>query len=336
MAKVRKINTDNGLIAVLLENDSIGLTLLPFKGGDIYSLVYNSAGVDLLLKTPWGINPPGLGVQTSFDSESVWMNNYPGGWQILFPNAGDACFYKGVELNFHGEASVTSWRYELQQRDGEAGLHLETDLFKSPFHLERTVFLAPKTAGFTILETIRNDSPESMDYMYGHHPAFGEQFIDDSCVIDSGARKVIVDDVYGGANNPLVLGAESEWPYAQAKGSGNVIDLSVLPPRGEVRDILCYLYDFTEGWYSITNRRLGFGIRIHWRKEMFPFAWFWQELNSSPGYPFYKRVYTTAIEPNSSIPGQGLVSVIKKTGLQKTLQPFESISSEIEVELFAV
>lgn len=327
---------DYGLTAVLLENDCIGLTLLPFKGGDIFSLVYKPAGVDLLLKTPWGINPPGLGVRTSFDSEAAWMDNYPGGWQLLFPNAGDACLYKGVELNFHGEASVTPWRYELRSRKGGEELFLETDLFKSPFHLERTVSTAPGNARFTIRETIRNDSPEPMDCMYGHHPALGEAFIDESCVIDTGARKIIVDDGYEGVNNPLVLGAESEWPFARAKNSVDVVDLSVLPPRNEVRDILCYLSDFTEGWYSITNRHLGFGFRVSWPKEMFPFAWFWQELNSSPGYPFYRRVSTAAIEPNTSIPGQGLVNVMKKTGLQKTLKPFETISAEIEVELFAV
>lgn len=331
---IREIQTDYGLTAVMLENDLLELVILPFKGGDIYSIVYKPANVDLLLKTPWGINPPDRGVNTSFNSEALWMDNYPGGWQLLFPNGGDACFYKGVELNFHGEASMVPWKYELREKKGEAVLYLETDLFKSPFHIEKTLSLSPGSPRVTIRETIRNDSSEMIDCMYGHHPAFGEQFIDGSCIIDTGARKIITDDVYKGSNNPLALGVESEWPYAVAKKTGATVDLSVMPPEDETRDILCYLSDFTEGWYSIASHRLGFGVRVNWPKEMFPYAWFWQEFKSSPGYPFYRRVYTSAIEPNTSIPGQGLSNVMKKTGLQKILKPFESILAEIEVELF--
>ena len=190
MTKLREIEIDYGLTEILLENDLLELVLLPFKGGDIYCLVYKPAGVDLLLKTPRGINAPDQGVQTSLDSEAIWMDNYPGGWQLLFPNGGDVCFYKELELNFHGEASVAPWRYELRQRGGETVLRLETDLCKSPFRIERTLLPSPGTARFAIQETIRNGSPES------------------------------------------------EWPFARAKNLVDVIDLSVLPPRNEVRDIL--------------------------------------------------------------------------------------------------
>ena len=95
---------------------------------------------------------------------------------------------------------------------------------------------------------------------------------------------------------PLTLDTEYTWPRA------GDLDLSTIPPPHQPRDLLGYLKDFETGWYSITNRQLGFGIGLTWDTEVFPYAWFWQELNASPGFPFYKCSYVIAIEPASSIP----------------------------------
>ena len=69
----------------------------------------------------------------------------------------------------------------------------------------------------------------------------------------------------------------------------------------ERRAVLGYLTDFEEGRYRVTNPRLGLELELRWPLDLFPAAWFWQELHASPGYPWYRRLYTTALEPNSDI-----------------------------------
>jgi hypothetical protein len=69
-----------------------------------------------------------------------------------------------------------------------------------------------------------------------------------------------------------------------------------------------YLVDFDEGWFAITNPRLGLGVGLRWPLEVFDKAWLWQEIHASSGWPWYRRAYVVAVEPASTIPGQGLVN----------------------------
>src|SRR5262245_53668111 len=93
----------NGIEAVTLSSPSVRVTVLANKGADIYSLVHRKSGIDVLWKSPLGLRAPAHGWFTA-DSQAAWLEMYEGGWQEIFPNGGDACQYKGVELNFHGES----------------------------------------------------------------------------------------------------------------------------------------------------------------------------------------------------------------------------------------
>src|SRR5512141_910213 len=91
----------NGHQALWLENEQLRVGILPEKGGDIFEFTYKGTGnaqeVQFLMQTPWGLKPPGKQPPTDF------LENYEGGWQELFPNANDACLYRGKEIPFHGE-----------------------------------------------------------------------------------------------------------------------------------------------------------------------------------------------------------------------------------------
>ena len=52
-------------------------------------------------------------MSTAVDSLTAWLEAYAGGWQVLFPNGGFANTYKGVELGYHGEASMKAWDCEI-------------------------------------------------------------------------------------------------------------------------------------------------------------------------------------------------------------------------------
>lgn len=315
--------------ALRIENDVLAATILPDKGADIYELIYKPHGLDVLWKSPWGLKPPGRGFDSAFESQAAWLEAYAGGWQVLFPNGGDGCTYKGAPLNFHGEASMIPWAYRVVEAGGDAAeVHLSARLFRSPFRIERTLRVEAGLPALILRETITNEAHEPMDYMWSHHPAFGGPFLSEHCRIDTGAATLWADYGYPGANSPLKPDQRYAWPTAEG------VNMACVPGPAEARDAFAYLCDFTAGWYGITNTELGFGVGMVWDAVQFPYAWYWQEMHSSPGFPWYKGVYVMAIEPASSIPGHGLVDVMNRTGAHRTLQPGERVSAEIRAVFY--
>lgn len=334
MLDAKLVELDRGVRGVVLENDQVLVTILPDKGADIYQWIHKGTGVDVMWKSPWGLRRPGGGIPTSFDSAVTWIEWYSGGWQILFPNGGNTCTYKGVEMSFHGETSAIAWDIaELNTDDQTASVRLETRLARSPFAISREMVLPQGASSFLIRETIRNDGGEPMDYMWGHHPAFGAPFLSADCVIDTNARKMIADPKIDPPNNPMTPGEQYEWPNVEANGT--VTDLSLVTPEQTARGSMGYLDEFDDiAWYGITNTHLGIGAGLAWRRDDFPYAWFWQEMHNSPGFPWYKGVYVMAIEPSTTWPGHGLVNAIEQGERYRTLQPGESRTAEIRAVLY--
>ncbi len=325
--KATEILLGKTLTALEIENELLSATVVVDKGADIYRLVYKPKHVDVLWKSPWGIKEQARGFDSAFDSATAWLEAYAGGWQVIFPNGGGATVYKGAALGFHGEASMKAWDYEiLTEGDSALEVKLACSLSRSPYRIERWMRVEAGSPVLHIRERITNLAGEAMDCMWSHHPAYGAPFLSEHCVIDVGAPNFVADDRYSGFANPLSLSQSYQWSRA------GELDMSQVPGPDQERDILAYFQDFASGWYAITNREMGFGVGLVWDESVFPYAWFWQELNASPGFPFYKRAYVMAIEPASSIPGQGLTAVMEKTGSHLTLQPGESK----EVEMKAV
>jgi hypothetical protein len=97
---------------------------------------------------------------------------------------------------------------------------------------------------------------------------------------------------------------------------------------------MAYLGDFAEGWYAVTNPDLGFGVAVVWPADVLPYAWLWEELHASSGYPWYSEAYTLALEPASSVPGQGLAHVVASGGSRVVFEPGESRSLKLSVAFY--
>jgi hypothetical protein len=330
---VHETTLERGVPALILENDLISATILPGKGADISAFVSKPDGIDVLWKSPWGLLPPG-GVHSAADSSTAWLEAYEGGWQEIFPNGGTANTYRGVELNFHGEASLAAWDYEIIESEGDAAeIRLSTRLRRSPFSIARTMRVEAGRPVLLFKERVTNQSREDLEAMWGHHPAYGAPFLSGACRIDTNTRTVHADDEIGGPLNSLTRGATFSWPHGERDGVPT--DLSrVAGPDDPPHETMAYLTDFASdhAWYGITNTALGLGVGLVWPKAIFPYAWFWQEMHASPGFPWYGAVYVMAIEPFSSIPGHGLSAVIEKTGTQLSIPA----GANIEVEFAAV
>ena len=332
---VRQTTVDPSVPALILENELISVTVLPGKGADISALVSKPDDIDVLWKSPWGLRPPG-GVHSATNSATAWLEAYEGGWQEIFPNGGTANMYRGVELNFHGEASLTSWNYEITSAHGDvAEVRLSTRLRRSPFLIERTMRIETGRPVLRFRERITNQGRETLEAMWGHHPAYGAPFLSGACRIDTNARTIHADDEIGGPLNQLTKGATFSWP--QGERDGVTTDLSIVAgPDDPPHETMAYLTNFTgeHGWYGITNTETKLGVGLVWPIAVFPYAWFWQEMHASPGFPWYGEVYVMAIEPFSSMPGHGLSKVIEKTGTQLTLASGQSVEVEFAAVLY--
>ncbi len=323
-----------GVDAFRFGNEHVSMTVLPEKGADVYEWVHRRTGVDVLWKSPWGLRRHRGNTTSSVSTLVAWMDAYEGGWQVLFPSGGGPSQYRGVELNFHGEASAVAWDVEEfgASTDG-AGLRCSTRLARSPFRLSRSMHLSPGAAHIVIEETITNDGGETVDYMWGHHPAYGAPFISADTIIDTNATTVTTDEALTGSSSLLEGGVSFAWPTAQQHG--RQVDLRTIPAEGAGQANMAYLHNFADdvAWYGFTNLRLGFGAGLAWQRDDFPCAWFWQELNGTSGYPWYRGEYVLAIEPNTSFPGHGLSAVIDK-GRSRSLAPGDSASMTMSAVMY--
>src|SRR5258708_39390426 len=134
--------------------------------------------MDVLWKSSWGLKEPGRGIASAFQSSVAWLEAYGGGWQEIFPSGGGPCVYKGVELNFHGEASMAAWDYEIAEVGNDAAeIVLSTRLFRSPFRIERRMRVEAGQSSPLPREKITNGGGGTVGFMWGHHPAYGAPFI---------------------------------------------------------------------------------------------------------------------------------------------------------------
>ena len=279
--------------------------VVPGKGTDIVAARSLPSGVDVLWSTPWGLRPRGA-VPLSQRSEERFLENYPGGWQMVFPNGGDAAPDGGVEQGFHGEASLAPWDVvEIGENGDSVSVAFETRLVRSPFRLRRRMTLDAE--GLLVEESVVNEGAEPREVMWSHHPAFGAPFLDPCCTVRTGAGRVIVDAGREHPDGELLSGAEGAWPLVA--GRRETVDLSRVPGPGGRSVRFAYLTAFQAPWYEIDNPELGITARVTWDAATFPHAWYWLEAGGTTEYPWYGAAYVLAVEPASSFPGHGIERV---------------------------
>ncbi|MCU1494472.1 MAG: hypothetical protein JWO62_2236 [Acidimicrobiaceae bacterium] len=314
-----------GVRALVLRNDHLAMSLLVDKGCDIYSLIDVASGVDVLFKSPWGLRPAAAWTQGQ-RSIDRFIAAYPGGWQLLLPNGGDECSVDGAIWPYHGEAAMMPW--SIVSLDAQ-GATLETRLVSVPFHIRREFHLDGPTV--RLRESVTNESADEIEVMWSHHPAFGAPFLEARCVFTAGSTTLLADDLAPGTH--LKAGSRHSWPVVRDT-RGESLDLSVMPGPDDPRAVLAYLEEFETGFFSITNPRLGLGVALRWPIETFPKAWLWQEVHASTGWPWYRRAYVAAIEPASTIPGQGFESARRKGQSGVRFAANETKEIVIEATLF--
>ncbi len=320
--------TFQGLRCVTLENQLVRISIAAEKGADIYEFLHKPTDTELLLRTPLGLRSQPAVLPTVALREGSFLDFYEGGWQELFPAAGDfPCEYKGAQIGQHGEVGLLPWSYRVNEDEPErVSVTFSVATTRTPFRLERTMILENGKGVLQIRERVVNTGCEAMEFMWAHHPAFGWPFLEEGCEILMPACNAVV---LNSENAPTTRLVEQQVPWPRLKGkNGATVDLSRMPgPEAKAHD-LAFLRDFDRGWYSIRNPRLRLGFELSWQRQVFPYVWFWQVTRGAFGYPWYGTTYNLAMEPHSSLLPMLPRAVEQGTTLK--LEPGAELMTELE------
>jgi galactose mutarotase-like enzyme len=310
-ARVDDRSRHGNLRAVVLENDVLRAKLVVERGCDVVELFYKPEKVDFLWHAP--ALSPGAGPIPASHPARPFLDHYGGGWQELFPHAGAGTRYVGAELPFHGEVWALPWEHRILRDDAaEVVVQFQVRTERLPFSLQRTVRIRSGEALLHFEETAVNEGERELEFMWGHHPAFGPPFLDEGCIVDAPARGVQV----GGELHP--------WPV---DGSGT--DHSRLVPDGSSAEVMKYLCDLREGWVALTNPSRALGVGLVFDRSVFSFVWLWQELGYTRDYPWFGRAYVLGMEPQSSLP-----LAHDEGGRLLRLAPGSRLSTELRVVVY--
>ncbi len=261
---------------VVLENDALRVVVAPEKGCDIVSFVDKASGVDIMLRLPMGLRSL-KSERSLLPLPNTFSSFYEGGWQELFPTASGFGKYYGQDQPIHGEVFLLPWDYAIiEDSASRVCVEFRVRTVLSPFELKRRMILDASSPEVRFEESIENLSGVDINYMWGHHPAFGAPFLSGDCRIELPKSR-------------LFQGDETALK---------------IPPETEPRSVMMYAMDLERGIYGLKNERMGLGFGMKWDHRLFSKIWIWQSMHSIEGSPYFGREYACAIEPFTSLPHQ--------------------------------
>ncbi len=317
-------------MAINLTNESIEVTVTPERGADITRLVDRETGIQVFAESPTGRVT--RSATTSGSSLVQWISGYPGGWQILVPNAGTEREWDGVTQGYHGEASLAKWDIRTLKPDR---LEVETYLLTAPLYITRTVRIEGPL--LSVVDRITNQASQPTSFRLCQHPAFGDNFLDGSSYLEIAARCFLAD-----GENPGSLAARDQTgtPEEVFKAGPQAKTVS-LPGPGSGESLSGAFTEFpsqsdgsTATSVTFVSPNTGLSARLSWDTKIYPHAWFWIEANATPTWPWFQRLYSVAVEPSNVLPGfGGAPAGLERGGPGTTLEGGETLISEVTLEL---
>jgi hypothetical protein len=300
---------------ISISSDALVATITPERGADIVQIVDLATGTPLLAESPTGLVRSTAGSAT--DSMSAWLRGYPGGWQLLVPNAGPEREHEGAREGYHGEASIATWDVLAQD---SASCELETHLATAPLLLRRRVSITGDT--LTVTDEIKNLSPDAVETRIVQHPAFGAPFLDERSYVITTAETIVTDaDAPGTLAGPDVIG-RPQGVLEQGPVRGSIR----IPGPGSGDSLFAALTGFATPEVTFCSPARGLAVRVAWDGATLPHAWFWIEANAGRGWPWFRRLYAVAVEPANVLPGEGMASGYSRGGTGTRIEAGGSIT----------
>jgi galactose mutarotase-like enzyme len=248
--------------AVVLENDALKVSILPYWGSKLASILYKPLDYELLWQN------------TGKDYRKTAYGDYyeageASGFDEMFPTI-SRCFYEsepwaGTEIPDHGELWSIPWGYEI----ADDLVLLRVKGVRFPYYLEKKVFLE----GAVVHQQYRVENPVASDleYIWAAHPLFntteGMELI-----VPQGMHR-IVNAVPSRRLGPY--GRIYGFPSAELEG-GKKFDLSKVPKKNSADyQKYWFLGKVTEGWCILYNPKKKLSIGMAWPRDMVPYLGVW-------------------------------------------------------------
>lgn len=285
---------------VTLENEKIRVFIAADKGADILEFLWKPLDLDVLWHAPQGLPDAGHTLHSSPLREGDFREVFAGGWYEMLPNGPVPSEHKGAAWGFHGEATLRPWRYAIERDEpGQIAVRFETRLLRIPLRVRKTFRLYSGIGLLRIEESIRNESPEAVQFLWGQHPTLGWPFLEEGsriflppCMASTGATSI--------AGARLQPGQTGMWPMLQSSDAAEV-DISQLPPPEIKSHDFVRLEQLQNGWFAVVNARRGLGWALRWDARLFPVLGYWQLFRGGSGYPWYGQHYLLALEPANDL-----------------------------------
>lgn len=332
-----RISTDftyRGIDAAVLENDHLRVLVLPGKGGDVLEFRDKRTDVDVLWHADHAWQPPGQRALPG-GSETAWLDQYPGGWQVNLPIAGTGMEIDGGAYGLHGESALLPWDAHVSRDDGSAvTLSLAVDLVRYPFHVERDLTLRAGEPTLEVSEAVTNEGGVELEYVWQQHVALGRPLLGPAARLDVPARRGVTEAATEAYKNGRLADEEAfDWPHAPTRDGGTA-DLREIPPADAALHDQAYVTDLDAGWYALTNPEIDLGFALTFPLEPFECLWYWQALGGFHEAPYHNRNYNVGLEPTTAYPVSDLPDAQRANGTMKRLSPGETVTASFTAQTY--
>jgi hypothetical protein len=279
---------------IILRGHDLIVRLDPEHGGEILDLIDSRTGRQLLGRPPFAAADRAAG---DLD-EDTWTAAYRGGWQLLAPNAGNACGVDGLQHGFHGRASVDPWTVVDTSPSGALLEWSGHDL-----RVRRSV--AIDEGGLSLVTTFEALEGR-VPLISVEHCSVGLDVLDPEVELrlPSGRAYELSEEL-----GPVLPPADAPtWPEV-ALLDGTVERgerLSLRAPRARFHVVA----DLPHGRAELVNASTGVGLALEWDTGVLPHLWVWHEARVSPGL-WRERGEILAVEPASVPHSLGLAAAIE-------------------------
>ncbi len=312
--RIERTRRADGLEAVVLENATLRVTVLPELGAKVLELVDRATGRDVLWHNP---RTPPRRAPYGAHFDDWWC----GGWDEIFPT-GDRARLHDELLPYMGELWSVPWTAEVTIGVDEVALATVGQATMAPARMERRLSIRGDEPVVRAAYRIVNLDVRPLPFVWGIHPVFA---VGTGHRIDHPGRTMLV----GVSSDPSMgtAGMTYAWPsLADPSAPDGIRDVRVVRPRTDAVFGGHWAVDLTDGWLALTDTETRRGVAIAFPVEVFRHAWLWQVYGGWRGH------HHVALEPWTSHPMQ-LEEAID-AGRARWLEPGEALEAEVAFALY--